>query len=140
MFALSRQVNRAFLHHLHRRKQTESSMSTPQSSKAKPLNYKQHKKSFMSSPQVQETEDPVLERTFRGHNGTVTSVCFCPTMKKIGSSSMDASIMLWSFKPQLRAFKYIGHEVCSPFTQQHSNLTYSIERARCNECSVFTIW
>ena len=57
-----------------------------------------------------DSEDPVLERTFRGHNGTITSVDFCPSMKKLVSSSMDATIMLWSFKPNLRAFKYIGHE------------------------------
>ena len=58
-----------------------------------------------------DSEDPVLERTFRGHNGTITSIDFCPTMKKLTSASMDATIMLWSFKPNLRAFKYIGHEV-----------------------------
>lgn len=60
-----------------------------------------------------EPQDPVLERTFRGHNGTVTSVSFCPSMKKLASCSMDSTVMLWNFKPQLRAFKYIGHEVCS---------------------------
>jgi WD40 repeat protein len=83
---------------------------SPTTSKAHALNYKQYKMNVEAPPPV-DTEDPVLERTFRGHNGTVTAISFCPTMKKLGSTSMDSSIMLWSFKPQLRAFKYIGHEV-----------------------------
>ena len=53
--------------------------------------------------------DPSLERTFRGHRGAITSVAFAPSTKQIVSSSKDASIMVWNFKPQLRAYRYAGH-------------------------------
>jgi len=59
----------------------------------------------------QNTEDPCLSRTFKGHRGTVTGVSFAPDMKQLASSSTDSSIMLWNFKPSLRAFKYVGHDV-----------------------------
>ena len=53
--------------------------------------------------------NPCLERTFRGHKGYITSVSFNPTLTKLASGSADNSVMMWNFKPQLRAFKYIGH-------------------------------
>ena len=56
--------------------------------------------------------DPNLERTFRGHKSYVTSVAFSPSLKQLASGSGDNSVMLWNFKPQLRAFKFIGHKVC----------------------------
>lgn len=56
-------------------------------------------------------EDPELSRTFKGHRGTITGLSFAPDMKQLASSSMDSSVMLWNFKPTLRAFKYIGHDV-----------------------------
>jgi len=55
--------------------------------------------------------DPTLERTFRGHKSYVTSVAFSPTLKQLASGAGDNSIMLWNFKPQLRAFRLIGHKV-----------------------------
>ena len=55
--------------------------------------------------------DPNLERTFRGHKSYVTSVAFSPSLKQLASGSGDNSVMLWNFKPQLRAFKFIGHKV-----------------------------
>ena len=54
--------------------------------------------------------DPSLERTFRGHKETVTSVAFSPSMKQLVSGSSDCHLMLWSFKPQLRAFRFVGHK------------------------------
>ena len=56
-------------------------------------------------------QDPSLERTFRGHKDTVTSVSFAPggPMKQLVSSAVDGSLMLWNFKPQLRAFRFLGH-------------------------------
>ena len=62
----------------------------------------------MASSQFQ---DPSLERTFRGHKDTVTSVSFAPggPMKQLVSSAVDGSLMLWNFKPQLRAFRFLGH-------------------------------
>ena len=56
--------------------------------------------------------DPSLERTFRGHKNYVTSVDFSPNMKQLASGSGDNNIMLWNFRPQLRAFRFVGHKVC----------------------------
>jgi centriolar protein POC1 len=55
--------------------------------------------------------DPSLERTFRGHKNYISSVAFSPTLKQLASGSGDNCIMLWNFKPQLRAFRFIGHKV-----------------------------
>ena len=62
--------------------------------------------------------DPTLERTFRGHKSFVTSVAFSPTMKQIASGSGDNCIMLWNMKPQLRAFRLIGHKVSNKFKRK----------------------
>jgi centriolar protein POC1 len=59
-----------------------------------------------------QSEDPELERTFIGHKDTVASVDFCPTMKRCASGSLDKVLMVFNFKPMMRAFKYFGHEVC----------------------------
>ena len=53
--------------------------------------------------------DPNLERTFRGHKNYVTSVAFSPSMKQLASGAGDDTVFLWSFKPQLRAFRFMGH-------------------------------
>jgi centriolar protein POC1 len=58
-----------------------------------------------------EKMDPSLERTFRGHRSYITSASFSPKMKQLASGSGDNCIMLWNFKPQLRAFRFIGHKV-----------------------------
>ena len=55
--------------------------------------------------------DPSLERTFRGHRSYVSSLSFSPTLKQLASASGDHCIMLWNFKPALRAFRFIGHKV-----------------------------
>ena len=83
--------------------------------------------------------DPTLERTFRGHKSYVTNVAFSPSLKHLASSSGDNCIMLWNYKPQLRAFRFIGHKVsllvCVSkdfkvfvitifFTQLHATLSY----------------
>lgn len=57
-------------------------------------------------------EDPVLERSFRGHKDAVTSVVFNPNMKQLISGGLDKTIMIWNFKPQLRAYRFAGHKVC----------------------------
>jgi WD40 repeat protein len=60
-----------------------------------------------------QSEDPELERTFIGHKSgaTITSIDFCPTMKRCASGGMDSLLMIWNFKPMMRVFKYTGHEV-----------------------------
>ena len=56
-------------------------------------------------------EDPSLERHFKGHRDTVTSVSFNPNMKQLATGSMDACLMVWHFKPQARAYRFVGHKV-----------------------------
>ncbi|GBG77627.1 hypothetical protein CBR_g24073 [Chara braunii] len=60
-------------------------------------------------------EEPRLERSFRGHRDCVTGVAFNRNMKQLISCSLDGCVMVWNFKPQLRAFRYGGHKapVCS---------------------------
>ena len=60
---------------------------------------------------VEVTADPSLERTFRGHKGSIYALDFNPNMKQLASGSEDGQIMVWNFKPTLRAFKYAGHKV-----------------------------
>ena len=71
-----------------------------------------------------QPEDPTLERSFRGHKDAVTSVAFNHNMKQLISGSLDGCVMVWNFKPQLRAFRFAGHKV------RHSALL-------CNGCFVF---
>lgn len=55
--------------------------------------------------------DPSLERSFRGHRDTVTSVCFNPNMKQLITGAQDSCVMVWNFKAQMRAFRFVGHKV-----------------------------
>lgn len=59
-------------------------------------------------------EDPTMERHFKGHRDTVTSVSFNPNMKQLATGSMDSCVMVWHFKPQSRAYRFIGHKVFHP--------------------------
>lgn len=56
--------------------------------------------------------DPTLERTFRGHKDTVTTVGFSPNMKQLVSGSSDNYLMLWSFKPQVRRALDVDVRLC----------------------------
>ena len=60
-----------------------------------------------------QPEDPTLERSFRGHKDAVTAVAFNANMKQLVSGSLDGCVMVWNFKPQLRAFRFVGHKVRS---------------------------
>ena len=40
----------------------------------------------------------------------MSSVVFNSNMKQVVSGSLDGSIMLWNFRPQLRAYKFAGHK------------------------------
>ena len=62
-----------------------------------------------------QAEDPTLERSFRGHRDAVTSVCFNHNMKQLVTGSLDNCVMIWNFKPQLRAFRFAGHRVRATF-------------------------
>jgi centriolar protein POC1 len=54
--------------------------------------------------------DPVLNRSFRGHNDTITAGVFNPNMKQLITSSLDKTVRVWNFKPQMRPYKFIGHK------------------------------
>ena len=56
-------------------------------------------------------QDPVLERSFRGHTKASTSVSFSPDLKQLASGSEDGVVMIWNFKANLRAFRFDGHTV-----------------------------
>ena len=56
--------------------------------------------------------DPELYQQFKGHRDAITSVHFCPTKKRVVSSSMDQTIMMWNFSKDTkdsRAYRYKGH-------------------------------
>ncbi|KAF8072575.1 poc1a [Scenedesmus sp. PABB004] len=57
-----------------------------------------------------QPDDPTLERSFRGHRDGVTSVAFNSNLKQLISGSLDNCVMVWNFKPQLRAFRFAGHK------------------------------
>lgn len=63
----------------------------------------------MASPMA--SLDPCVERTFRGHKGTVRGVSFSPNMKQVATASDDHIVTVWNFKPDLRAFRFTGHTV-----------------------------
>uniref|UniRef100_A0A3B3XLB7 POC1 centriolar protein homolog A n=1 Tax=Poecilia mexicana TaxID=48701 RepID=A0A3B3XLB7_9TELE len=54
--------------------------------------------------------DPTLERHFKGHRHTVTSVDFSCSMKQIATGSVDSCVMIWNMKPQMRAYRFDGHK------------------------------
>ncbi|KAJ4439632.1 hypothetical protein ANN_07760 [Periplaneta americana] len=56
------------------------------------------------------SDDPTLERHFRGHRDSVTALAFNPTMKQLASSSLDSSIMVWNFRQMNRAFRFKAHK------------------------------
>lgn len=60
---------------------------------------------------VAQAEDPTLERSFRGHKDGVSAVVFNSNMKQLISGSLDNTVMVWNFKPQLRAYRFTGHKV-----------------------------
>ncbi|XP_042563135.1 POC1 centriolar protein homolog A-like [Clupea harengus] len=55
-------------------------------------------------------DDPSLERHFKGHRDTVTSVDFNCNMKQIATGSVDSCLMIWNLKPQMRAYRFVGHK------------------------------
>ena len=71
----------------------------------------------------QNSDDPTLERTYRGHHGTITSLSFCPSMKRMASVSMDSTLYIWNFKPNLRSYKYQQHEKGGVMCVEFSPLT-----------------
>ena len=57
-----------------------------------------------------EIVEPRLDRAFRGHRCSVTSVAFHPGEQQVISSSLDGCIFVWFFRPQLRPYRFVGHK------------------------------
>jgi centriolar protein POC1 len=55
-------------------------------------------------------DDPALKRSFKGHKESIQSVCFNPNLKQVISASMDSTVMVWNFKPNVRPFRFTGHK------------------------------
>ncbi|XP_049991447.1 POC1 centriolar protein homolog B isoform X3 [Alexandromys fortis] len=77
-------------------------------------------------------EDPILERYFKGHKAAITSVDFSPNSKQLATASWDTFLMLWSLKPNTRAYRYVGHKdvVTSVQFSPQGNLVASASRDR----------
>lgn len=60
-------------------------------------------------------EDPQVVRSFRGHKNEITCLAVHPEMKQVMSGSLDSSIHVWSFKPEVRPFHYVDHKVPNSF-------------------------
>uniref|UniRef100_A0A7N6BF11 POC1 centriolar protein homolog B n=1 Tax=Anabas testudineus TaxID=64144 RepID=A0A7N6BF11_ANATE len=56
------------------------------------------------------SEDPSLERHFKGHKDAVTCADFNPNRKQLASGSVDKSLMIWNLAPKARAFRFVGHQ------------------------------
>ena len=61
-----------------------------------------------ASPSV---SDPTLERTLRGHRGAISTLAFSPGAgsAQLASGGADHTVMVWAFRPSLRAFRFVGH-------------------------------
>lgn len=55
-------------------------------------------------------------------------------MKQIISGSKDSSLMVWNFKPQLRAYKYNGHK--GPVTEVSFNKSGSLIASSSHDSTV----
>ena len=53
--------------------------------------------------------EPSLERAFRGHRGGVAGLAFNPNMRQLVSVGLDGDVLVWNFKPSLRAYRFAGH-------------------------------
>lgn len=55
------------------------------------------------------SEDPTLERHFKGHRNVVTALAFNPLLKQLASGSLDSTLMIWNFNTNERAYRFQGH-------------------------------
>lgn len=52
---------------------------------------------------------PSLQKSYRGHRSAVTGGSFHSSLTQIATSSLDGNVMVWSFKPTMRALRFSGH-------------------------------
>ncbi len=87
--------------------------------------------------------EPSLERAFRGHRGGVAALAFNPNMRQLVSAGLDNDVLVWNFKPSLRAYRFAGHtargdarvmracDVCMVGLLTSKHTRRAGERARC---------
>ena len=61
--------------------------------------------------------DPELYQQFKGHKDGITRVHFCPHKKRVVSSSMDQSIMLWNFNTDTKVIVFIDYAMTNILLQ-----------------------
>lgn len=83
-------------------------------------------------------EDPQVVRSFRGHKNEVSCLAIHPDMKQIMSGSLDSTIHLWSFKPDVRPFHFVDHKV-SPALRARL-LSFLFETETHFICGFFSGW
>ena len=50
-----------------------------------------------------------MKRSFKGHKDAVLATCFNPNLKQVISGSLDGTVMVWNFKPNVRPYRFVGH-------------------------------
>lgn len=66
-------------------------------------------KSSTGAPNASGQTDPALKRSFKGHKEGVLASVFNPNLKQVVSGSLDGTVMVWNFKPNVRPYRYVGH-------------------------------
>ena len=54
--------------------------------------------------------DPVVEKHYKGHNGSISGLSFHPETNKIVSSSVDKTLIVWQIANATRAYRFYGHK------------------------------
>lgn len=54
-------------------------------------------------------QDPTLERTLRGHRGSINCLSW-GSGNQLASGSADNTVMAWCFGRKLKAFRFVGHK------------------------------
>jgi centriolar protein POC1 len=67
------------------------------------------KSSSGAAPNSSGQSDPTLKRSFKGHKEGVLASEFNPNLKQVVSGSIDGTVMVWNFKPNVRPFRFVGH-------------------------------
>jgi hypothetical protein len=62
----------------------------------------------------EESEDPSLIKSFGGHKGSISAIALSYNLTRMASvADLDSNLFIWTFDPDLRGCKYIGHKVRS---------------------------
>lgn len=71
-----------------------------------------HPNSLLACPLTLQpcSEDPSLERCFKGHRDAATCVAWNAGVRQVVTGGGDGSVMVWHLAPRLRAFRFMGHQ------------------------------